>query len=62
MKLSTKLSALAAALTTFGLSGMGISLVTTNEYAAGAFALVAAAGAAVEAAARVVAASGNGTP
>lgn len=60
MKLSTKLHAIAAAMTTFGLAGVGIQLVAGNLYFAGANALVAAAGAAIDAAAHVIEKPGNG--
>jgi len=59
-KLSTKLHAVAAALASFGLAGAGISLVSGNVYAAGGFALLAAAGTAIDTAAHVIEQPGNG--
>jgi hypothetical protein len=60
MKPSTIVYSAAAFCKVFGLSGMGISLVSTNVLAAGAFGLVAAAGAGLDAAASVLKNSGNG--
>ncbi len=60
MKLSTKLHAIAAGLTTFGLAGAGIALVSGNPIAAGAIALVAAGGQALDATAHVIEQPGNG--
>ncbi len=59
-KLSTALHAVAAALTTFGLAGAGIALVSGNIYTAGGLALVGAAGQAIDAAAHVIEKPGNG--
>ena len=60
MKPSTILYAAGAFCKVFGLGGMGVSLVSTNVVAAGAFGLVAAAGAGLDAAASVFKQSGNG--
>ena len=60
MKPSTVLYAVGAFAKTFGLAGMGISLVTSNIYIAGGFALLAAAGQALDSAADVLKQSGNG--
>ncbi len=60
MKLSTIFYAAGAFAKTFGLAGMGISLVTSNIYVAGGFALLAAAGQALDSSADVLKRSGNG--
>jgi hypothetical protein len=60
VKLSTKLHAVAAGLTTFGLAGAGIALLSNNIYAAGALALLGAAGQAIDASAHVIEKPGNG--
>lgn len=60
MKPSTIVFSVAAFAKVFGMAGAGVSLVSSNIIAAGGFALLAAAGAGLDATAAVLKNSGNG--